>query len=368
MNKGAMKSLLLCFISAILLQGIFVPFLLYSENPDNPVRQAIVAVLLDPQTGFFKDFPPEQIKIKGISADVKSCRRLSGPRRIIMMLDLSPSFWIGHASRQNVSEVARQFIAQRRPEDWLALHVFAQKHQVLVPFTQDPASLLKELDRVSAIKDMALVKEYGRFADVPKSLRTTLEAAKSELRFGDVIVVISLGVFSDLKSKGLEKIQIELGRLGIRTYLFRAAEWVEPKAMFAQLSVNAVPNDIYEDSGLKQIQKILKEQEELVSPTGGMIITPRLVRQPVISSRLVPLGYIDMAFQPEWVSGAANSLMALIHNSLQMEIEAKEPIRKPRPITLKAVDAQEGKEQNVLFQHFRWILPAEMQSTNPKGP
>lgn len=363
-----MKSLLLCFISAILLQSICVPSLVYSENANNPVRQAIVAVSLDPQTGVFKDFPPEQIKIKGISADVKKCRRLSGPRRIIMLLDLSPSFWIGHASRQNVSDVARQFIAQRRSEDWLTLHVFAQKHQVLVPFTQDPESLLKELNRVSAIKDMALVKEYGRFADVPKSLRTSLEAAKSELRFGDVIVVISMGVFRELKSKGLEKIQIELGRLGIRTYLFRAAEWVEPKAMFAQFSVNAIPNDVYEDSGLRQIEKILKEQEELVSPTGGMIITPRLVRQPVASSNLFPLGYIDMAFQPEWVSGAANSLMDLIHNSFQVEIETKEPVRKPRPIILKAIDAKEGKEQNVLFQHFRWILPAEMQSSNPKRP
>ena len=328
----------------------------------------MVAVSLDPQTGVFRDLTPEQIKIKGVSADVQSCKRLSGPRHIIMLLDLSPSFWMGHASRQNVSEVARQFITQRRSEDWLALHVFAQKHQVLVPFTQDPASILKELNRVSAVKDMALVKEFGRFADVPKSLRTTLEAAKSEFGFGDVIVVISMGVFHDLKSKGLEKIQIELGRLGIRTYLFRAAEWVEPKAMFAQLSTNAIPKDVYDDPGLQQIQQILKEQEELVSPTGGMIITPRLVSRPVVSSRLFPLGYIDAAFQPDWVSGAAISLMELIHNSFQIEIEAKEPVRKPRPIILKAIDAQEGKEQNILLQHFRWILPAEMKSTNPKGP
>jgi hypothetical protein len=354
--KNRASCLYCALIPIIFFVGLIVPAV-SDESPKASFRQAITAVAFDPQNGQFTNISAEEIQVSGFSATAVRCERLSGPRRMLLLVDLGPNSWINQVRRQNLSEAVREFVAQCEPADSLALHVFGKIHQVLVPFCRDPSRILNEFRSASAKKDMELLKEYGRFSDVIKGLRASLVESRADLRFGDAIVLISPGAFVEPNGRELQKIQAELIGLGVRLYLFRTLELVEPRMVFDQLPTNSVPNQIATDPSLDRIRQVVEMQEKLIFPVGGAIVVPRAGSRAVVGTQKIPLGAVAELFQPEWISGAAGSILAMIRNAFRVELEIREPVSKPRKIVLKTGDPKGTGNQKIQIQHAQWILP-----------
>lgn len=349
-----------CFLPVFFLSFLIATHTvaLCGDHPNGPFRRAIAAVILDSKSGSFLDMRPEQLQVSGVAAAAIRCEKLSGPRRILMLLDVGPNSWISEVRRKNTFGAAKHFVRQCGMEDSLALHVFGKTHQVLVPFSRDPSHIPQEIDRVSLKSDKEMLKEFGRSADVLRGLRASLEAVKADLRFGDAIVLISTGAFLDLNRKELQSIHLELIGLGVRLYLLRTMDLVQPQMVLQQMPANTVPYDIAMDSGLDRIRRIIQEQEALIFPTGGDIMTPRGEGSAVVGHQDIPMGDLGQFFKTEWIAGAANSVIAMIRHAYKIELEVRESVTRPRRFVLKTGDGKSAVGQKIQVQHAQWILPA----------
>jgi hypothetical protein len=328
--------------------------ILSAGAPETALRRAITIVAYDPQSGQFLDIRPEQIQISGISARAVRCERLTGPRHIILLLDVSASSTNSPVLRRNLVETASGLIAQSRPGDWLALHAFAKRHRVVIPFSQDTSRIQGMINSIGLKTDKKLREEYGSSTELKNALEASLASSGANLKFGDAIVLISAGHLPRITWKYLQKIHEELIRLSVRLYMIDTSNVFRPVI---------IPEDQADVATMEQEKTRVEElREGLVVPVGGAIVaTGPLAAMVPVNSRVISVGADPQPFNSELIVRAAGTLMAMIRSAFRVEVEILEPIGKSRAFTLKHRGPENEKGGEIQLQYPQWILPEQKQ-------
>ncbi len=213
--------------------------------------------------------------------------------------------------------------------------------------------------------DKELRKEYGFTTGLRTALEASLTVSKTNLQFGDAIVLVSDGQIPRLLDwKKLIKKHREVAALSIRLYLLRSQDTEVPKIILNHYEdISESERRIYENSMRAMKDAIVNDQLELVRPFGGAVVgvSQRDEGMSIVSPDIISIGAPTQAYKPDLISEASNMLLSMIRNAIRVEIVVLEPIKKPRSFSLKLHDPQNEKVKEILIQYPTWILPDSQQ-------
>ncbi len=319
------------------------------QDQQNKSTQAITVVALDLKNQRITEISQEEIRVRGVSAVPFHVEALRGPRRVLLLIDLSGSIRTNNVRMHNTLQAARELLKQNS-EDWIAIHAFGERHVDLVSFAQGTALALKMLDTLSDEKPDTILKTYGSLTNVIPALESSLEKARPDLHFGDVIVLVSDGDYRNVDKKERDKLQMKLVRSGVRLYLMRTAEYVlptYPDSHFPSMGHPQTDQTSLEKQLEKQRERsIAQALQDLVVPTGGAVLSPADPSIAVLTR--------DRQFNQDRLGRAAIALTMLIHNAYRVDLEIREPVPKPRRFTFSLEKRGSNK---IHVQYPNWILP-----------
>jgi len=258
--------------------------------------------------------------VKGQAANVQRLELDNAPRRILLLLDTSGSMGDHKSlSWSNVAQFAIQFTLQRKGDDLIALDSFAEKEQILVPFTMDSQLMVRQIKALTS----------------SGSGRTMLGLALSEisarredgLRFGDAIILVSDGERSDADKTNFAQLRDDFTRVGIRICLVRVPPIMGPGAT----------TDVSNAS-------------RFVEETGGIefnVINPLSEVQPMSGARVAP----------DTLASAAQAAYAFARTYYRVDLDVSEPIQNPRQLTLEVLDQQGRSMKQLQLNYPRYLLP-----------
>jgi len=282
--------------------------------------QVLTLVIRDRQGRFVTDIQPNQIVIKGQPASVQRLELDNAPRRILLLLDTSGSMGnYKSVSWSNVAQFAIQFTLQRKGDDLIGLDTFAEKDQILVPFTMDSQLVVRHIKALTS---------SGRGRTMLGLALSEISARREDgLRFGDAIILVSDGERSDADKTNFAQLRDDLTRAGIRICLVRVPPIMGP----------GVTAEASNASGF-------------VKETGGMefdVINPLNEVQPFVGARV----------DPETLASTAQTAYAFARTYYRVGLEVSEPIQKPRQLTLEVLDQQKRSMKYLQLNYPRYLLP-----------
>ncbi len=113
-------------------------------------KRVIPPGIYDAEGRLLTGLKPEQITVKRAHARVVRVRPHSGPRPIILLLGMSASM----AEREGYSpwkiaiRAAQEFLRAVQPNGQVALHIVQDRHQIVLPFTDDIEAIGRALDNL----------------------------------------------------------------------------------------------------------------------------------------------------------------------------------------------------------------------------
>jgi hypothetical protein len=212
-----------------------------SAQNSSPPIQILTLGVRDGHGLFVGNIRPEQVVVEGFPATIVSLELDNAPRHILLLLDASGIMGEPKTmSWSNVKQFATRFTLQRQGEDSIGLDVYAEKNEVLSPFTRDSQSLISQIETYSGSGKGR--KMFGR------ALTEILSRRENGLRFGDVIVLVSSGERSDADKSDFTQIRDDLFRAGIRICLVRVPSVLERGSL---KEVTDISNFVKETGGIE---------------------------------------------------------------------------------------------------------------------
>jgi tight adherence protein B len=98
-------------------------------------------------------------------AEIELLRNESVTQGVVLVIDTSGSMAENDAI-EAAKTAARSFVAQKRPEDFIALVTFASEVNVLTSFTNNSSTLLERIDSIEAAGDTAMFDAIVRAAEL----------------------------------------------------------------------------------------------------------------------------------------------------------------------------------------------------------
>jgi len=286
---------------------------------------------------FIPGVKSERVRVEGVPTVVREVALDTGPRRVVLLLDLSASMGSSIDSDRwpHATQMAKEFLGALRPDDWVALHVFAKTHEALVPFTHDFDLVASRIDALPRPGTKEAGRAHGGLTLLGDALAKILAARDRESQFGDAIVLVSDGEYGDEGKIRLSKLKHKLGGIGLRVFLLRVA---------------APDLGRYGPAG----SEIFTTIPDFVRETGGVTLDGW---QPF----RIPSGGFFAQTDPRLIRSTALTAYSLIRNLYRVELETAGPITKSRKITLKVVDEQGRKLKDVDLIYPRYLEPQVLQ-------
>jgi hypothetical protein len=298
---------------------------------------SMTAFAFDERTGELQNLSIADVEVRGIAARPTAVERLKGPRRVVFLLDLSACIRLTPAHWVNAMDTLTEFIRQYGGEDSLALHVFAEKHSVLVPFGQDPIEIQKQVSLLRLTPVETISREYGSQTEITRAVQSSLNETKAELKLGDALVLVSDGEFPAVNARALEQIQMELCARGVRLCILRTTDTVQ-----GRMTAPGAPGSMTRDLNSISFQGYLANQKMLVFPVGGIVLSP---------------GSSDRKFDPGRIASASRTLASFIRNAWRVELQNQEALPKPRRIVLQYRSPEGARANKIQILHPQWVLP-----------
>jgi len=224
-------------------------------------------------------------------------------------------------SWSNVAQFAIQFTLQRKGEDLIGLDTFAEKDQMLVPFTVDFQLVVKHIEALTS-------SGKGRTM-LGLALSEILARGEDGLRFGDAIILVSDGDRSDADKTDFTRLRDDIAHAGIRICLVRVPPITGPGAT----------KEVSDISGF-------------VKDTGGIefnVTNPLSEVQPFSGARV----------DPEKLESTAEAAYAFVRTYYRVGLEVSEPIQKPRQLTLEMLNQQRRSMKHLQLNYPRCLLPPQ---------
>lgn len=291
-----------------------------------PGRRVIPLGVYDKQDQLIQGVTPERIRVKKVRGTVRQVELDSSPRRIILLLDMSGS--MGQDKKwAHAIALTKEFLSVAQADDWISLHLFAEKHEVAAPFTHDFDSIGKELDTLPEPRSKANKQTRGYRTLLGNALASILNT-EEELRMGDAIVLVSDGeaVFESQAMKPKE-LKTRVLRAGLRVFLVTVEK---PGNNLSLAFVTGAPL-VY----------------GLAWESGGGTLTPWETRAQIFFS--VP---------PENISKVSRAAYGLVRNVYRVELEISEPIKKLRKLELEVLDERGKRIPYEQVAYPRYLAPS----------
>jgi hypothetical protein len=295
---------------------------------------------------FVVGLKPEQVRVKGVAAQVKSLELDRSPRRIVLLLDSSRS--MGGDGRGDDSwplaiQLAKDFLALLQPDDQVALHTFAEKHLRLAEFTNDTAALSRAIQDIPRPNTGSAGRSRGTETNLGLALTEILADYSSSLKVGDTILLISDGEYKGEKEIPLPKVLPDLLAKGVRLLLLRIGPLVR---QFRERLIQH-ERDSSEDTKREAGYAASKLMSDLAKDTGGFTIAPWDHAEEMSNGNLIPL-------KPEVLQLSVRVAYAFARNSYRLELALSEKVAKNRKIEVELFDEQgrEEKHINIYFPHL----------------
>jgi len=263
--------------------------------------------VFDREGRFVGGIKPEQIRVKGVPGTVRHLTLETAPRRTILLLDSSGSMGPPNSrSWQDARQFAIEFVSRRQGTEQIAVHSFADGHQVLAGFTTDSQYLIRQIETFAG-------SGKGRTM-LGSALAEILSTIDNGLEFGDAIVLASDGKQSTADKVGLDKLTPEFTRRGLRALLMRVKPWMG----FGTVDTADVGSFVKEIGGI--------QMGELRSPA--------------------------KAAQDSW---------NFLRTFYRVELETFKHLQKPNEFSLELLDLHGKKMKKVKGYHPGHILPPPAQ-------
>lgn len=256
---------------------------------------------------------PENIRVQGVKATVRSITLDTGPRHVILLLDSSGSMAESNHPQKWLAakNMVKALLSILPTQDFVALDAFADKDTQLVALTHDFASVSRSIDALPGPGGKTRARD---------ALSSALQEIGSKAGFGDSIIFFSDGEFDD---QPLRPLMLDLERRGIRVFLA-----VTPPA-----DAEGLPEEDYFGS--------LRDTADFIATTGGYCFAPR-VSTPISGLRVLSVR------SPEY-------RMAVLRDSVQgtyrVQLKLEGVLRKRRALTLEVTD-QKGKALHKSFLFY----------------
>ena len=306
----------------MLLANLFfsLPGLALYAQTNSYSTQVLTLAVRDRRGQFVTDVQPNQIVVKGQLASVQRLELDNAPRRILLLLDTSGSMGTYKSlSWSNVVQFAIQFTLQRKGDDLIGLDTFAEKDQMLDPFTTDSRLVVRHIQALTS-------SGRGRTM-LGLALSEILARREDGLRFGDAIILVSDGERSDADTTNFGQLRDDLTRAGIRICLVRV-----PPIMGPGVTAEA------------------SNASRFVKETGGIefnVINPLKEVQPFYGARV----------DPETLASTAQDAYAFARTYYRVSLEVSGTVPKPRQLTLEVQDQQKRGMKHLQLNYPRYLLP-----------
>ena len=293
---------------------------LRAQTSSHPL-QILPLGIQDRRGQFVQDIQLNQIVIKGLHIAIRQFEVDKGPRRILLLLDTSGSMGNRNSvSWSNVVQVATHITRQLKQDDLIAVDTFAEKNQILVPFTMDTQLAVR---RIRAVPNSGLGRTMLGLA-----LREILGRRENGLRLGDAIILISDGERSQDDRTDFARLGAELTRVGVRICFIR----VPPVRDFG---VTSNATDI----------------SNFVREVGGMELNTASMIQQVWRGDAVRV-------ETEVIDSTAKAAYAFVEAYYRLGLEISEPTVKPIRLQLDVVDRQKKRIRDVQLSYSRYLFPS----------
>jgi hypothetical protein len=281
---------------------------------------------LDPST-FAARLHGKTVKILSVSTD-------PGPRRIIVLLDVSETMF-PHSVREPELDTARDFVSRQQFENPVALLLFADRVKERFTFAQSREAILRRIETLRA--DPNVAKRFrGRTA-----VWDTLEQALATLgpfQRGDVFFLYSY-CLDDISRGDARKIVDALLSAGIRLIVIAPPDFPIPE---------------YDVSEPTEMRPSSEEMPSLARNTGGAFVIAGVTSTTPSGTKIFP-------FQADERRRMLDLLQSIINMPYQLQLELPEEIRKPQKWELKLVPTPAARKNKwqVIYQSVLLPCPAK---------
>ncbi len=272
-----------------------------------------------------------RVRIKGVHATVEQVEANRQPRRIILLIDMSAGMAgsRSNAGWQTVRLFIPTFLGALDRGDRVALHVFAERHEVLAPWTDDYVALAETVEGLPRPGSQPVRERLGHGKDLAEGIMTSVRAMGEETKFGDSIVLISNGLVDDRSQKRLKDVVTRLAQSGLRLFLVRVF----------LADVQGPPNVIW---------KIQRRFDAVVEDTGGAIGDPwdyskAFRRQP------------SWEVNPEYVRNVAKAIHNRIRSCYRLKL-ASTGAENPSKFTVEILDETGRRTRDYAVAFPRYLV------------
>ena len=274
-----------------------------------------------------------QASIGGKPIQVTSATLDSGPRQVLILIDVSGSMIEGGRLNWGL-EFVRDLISFAPPQDSLALLTFSNQIEDTLSFGQSRSTLLAEVEKLQR-PDLGRVKGVHRTA-LEDALNSALALQRTP-SVGDAFCLVSDGGENASQSHQ-SRVEALLESAGVRVYPFL------PTWHIANRTVT--PEEYLGPSVLR----------DLANATGGTLLmfVPGQARM----MSLPPDGYLKVTqSDKEDLASAAQSFHRAVSSFNKLDLKLPEPIAKSYPWKLDVVDASGQRNKHVILVYPQRLAP-----------
>ncbi|MBZ5499793.1 MAG: VWA domain-containing protein [Acidobacteriia bacterium] len=286
------------------------PSVISSRNVEH--ERVLLLGVYAPSCRFVRGIDAGQVVVKGVRASVQSLEFDDSPRHVVLLLDVSSSMGVNRLAWPNIVAVAKEFLGTLQNDDWIALHIFATRHIVLLPPTHDFSRASSLIDSISPPGTNPSKRKVGFETHLKETLAEIMRDGGGELGLGDAVVLITdQDTIGGLSREDPVRV---MGSAGVRLFLLQANLSVFPPS-------STVPG---------QSLSTHPESGDIALATGGTIFAPWAGQ-----TRLS----IDRGLMRENVQ----SMYSLIREVYRVELRFTAPGADSRHLTVQILD-RNGKK------------------------
>ncbi len=304
--------------------------------------RTVPLVVMNPEGKLVDGLTAENLRVKGAGARVQNAELDTGPRHIILLLDISGSmkswnaYGAGSEKWQYAKEMVKAFLDCTSPRDFLALDVFAKTGTQSVPFTHDFASIRTAIDALPEPGSKQTLNAWGDKTWAGDALHAALFEIGDEPEFGDAVIFFSDGEFSeDDHHHSLEWLRAELARRGIRVFL---------ALPFASQMQTPLPLDSNVTSTTFYIG--ISDPLIFMENTGGFSFAPAIPESP----QHFPLLEV---YRSDPVQKRVKALYDAVQETYRVELQLNTPLHKKHGLQFEVIDRRGKVSHDLLLLYPR---------------
>lgn len=302
--------------------------------------RTIPLVVMSPEGKLVNGLTAENVRVKGAGANVQSVELDTGPRHIVLLLDISASMEDPADSRDGskwtyAKKMAKMFLNYVSGSDQSALYVFAEKSAELVAFTHDRAAIRSAIDALPEPGSKAAHRAYGAATThAEEALHVAVLSADKELGFGDAVIFFSDGEFQENGQPHLlDSLTEDLERRGARVFL--------------AFAFGSQPSWRHEEDVSLWLSQI-SSASNFVENTGGFSFGP---------ARFIQSGWLFSVYPCDSPEERMKALYDAVQGTYQVRLQSDWPLRKRETFRLETVDSRGKPQPRFLLLYPREIYP-----------